>query len=294
MSAREPFAAYLAKMAALGFKPSSTLGQNFLLDPSLHRWLAAAAAPQPVDTIVEVGPGLGFLTRELAPRAQRVLAVELDARLLAIARAELADQPQVSFLHGDALGGPGRSVLPEIAAALVAAHERQGAALLVANLPYAVAGPLLAAVAALPELPDRAVLLVQRELAERIAAAPDGAAYGSLSATVQTLFRAEVLRLVSPEVFRPRPKVWSAVLLLERRAVLPAELGPAAARQEFGAFVRRLFQQRRKLLRGVLPAAAAVVGRTVPELDPVLLARRAEQLPPAELLALWVQCTRPA
>ncbi|MBL8724135.1 MAG: ribosomal RNA small subunit methyltransferase A [Planctomycetes bacterium] len=291
MSSREPFAAYLAKMAAVGFRPSSAMGQNFLLDPSLHRWLAAAAAPAPVDTIVEIGPGLGFLTRELAPRARRVVAVELDARLLAIVRAELADQPHVEFVHGDALGGPGRSAAPEIPAAIEAAHARGGAALLVANLPYAVAGPLLAAVAALPELPERAVLLVQRELAERLAAGAGTTAYGGLSATVQALFRVELLRLVAPEVFRPRPKVWSAVVQLDRRPDPAPELAAAAARREFAVFVRRLFQQRRKALRSVLPAAAAAIGRLAPEpVPPALSSQRAEQLGPAELIQLWASC----
>lgn len=290
MSRREPFAAYLARMAALGFRPSSAMGQNFLLDPSLHRWLAEAAAPEPVDTIVEVGPGLGFLTRELAARASRVVALELDGRLLTIARAELADAPQVEFVHGDALGGPGRSAAPEIAAAIAAAHARGGAALLVANLPYAVAGPLLAAVAALPELPERAVLLVQRELAERIAALPGTPAYGGLAASLQVLFEPRVLRLVSPEVFRPRPKVWSAVLQLERRHDAPEVLASAAARHEFATFVRRLFQQRRKVLRSVLPAAAAAVGRRAPELPMEAGSRRAEELSPGALWQLWLSC----
>jgi 16S rRNA (adenine1518-N6/adenine1519-N6)-dimethyltransferase len=285
MAERDPFSHYLAKMQAIGFQPSSSLGQNFLLDPSLHRWIAAQAAPTRADTVIEIGVGLGFLTRELAELAGRVVGVEIDARLLSIARAELADVGNVEWVHGDALGGPGRALLPEIAAA---ARARGGDCLLVANLPYAVSGPLLAEVAALPALPARAVLLVQKELATRIAAPPGGAEYGSLAALVQALFRAKVLRLVPPEVFRPRPKVMSAVLLLERRGDSLPQLAGDAARREFGVFVRQLFQQRRKVLRTTLAAACAAIGRRLPERTAAELQQRAEQLDPDTLARWWL------
>ena len=161
MSARDPFGTFLARMDALGFKPSSVLGQNFLLDPSLHRFLADLAGPALADTAVEIGVGLGFLTRELAARAGRVVAVEIDGRLLQLAREDLAAAANIEWVHGDALAGAGRSLHPAIAAAAPVAAD--GRVLLVANLPYAVSGPLLAEVCALPVLPARAVLLVQKE-----------------------------------------------------------------------------------------------------------------------------------
>jgi 16S rRNA (adenine1518-N6/adenine1519-N6)-dimethyltransferase len=290
MTTRDPFARYLERMAAIGFRPSSTLGQNFLLDPTLHRWLADAAAAGPHDTVIEVGVGLGFLTRELCQRAGSVLGVEIDARLLQLAQAELGDQPNLRWVLGDALGGPGHALHPEIAATLTEATAAGGRALLVANLPYAVAGPLLAEVAAAPSLPARAILLVQRELAERIAAPHGSAEYGSLSVTLQCLFAARVLRQVSPQVFRPRPKVWSAVLQLDRHADLPPDLVAAAARRSLGVFVRQLFQQRRKVLRTTLAQAAAAIGRRAPSLPAQQGQLRAEQLPPAAVLALWRSC----
>jgi 16S rRNA (adenine1518-N6/adenine1519-N6)-dimethyltransferase len=288
MVQRDPFSHYLAKMQALGFQPSSSLGQNFLLDPSLHRWIAAVAAPTRADTVVEIGVGLGFLTRELAALAGRVVGVEIDPRLLSIARDELADLANIEWVLGDAMAGPGRTLLPAIAEAASSARARGGACLLVANLPYAVSGPLLAEVAALPVLPARAVLLVQKELAVRIAAPPGGAEYGGLAAVVQTLFTAKVLRLVPPQVFRPRPKVTSAVLMLERRTDSLPQLAGDGPRREFGVFVRQLFQQRRKVLRTTLALACAAIGRAVPERTAAELQLRAEQLAPDTLARWWL------
>lgn len=290
MSEREPFQRYLDLMAAAGFRPSSTLGQNFLLDPSLHRWIADCAEPTEADTVVEIGVGLGFLTRELAARAGRVLAVEIDDRLLTITRGELQHLTNVAWIAGDALGGPGGSLLPALVAQLAAPVEGGGRRLLVANLPYAVSGPLLAEVAALEPPFDRAVLLVQKELAQRIVAPADSADYGGLSVVVQALFHAKLLRDVSPQVFRPRPKVVSSVLQLVRRLDVPAELEAAAARREFALFVRHLFRQRRKVLRTTLAAAATAIGKAPPALTAAELGGRAEQFPVATILGFWSGC----
>lgn len=288
MAERDPFSSFRARMDALGFRPSSVLGQNFLLDPSLHRFLADRAAPGPADTVVEIGVGLGFLTRELAARAGHVVAVEIDARLFQLAGEELATVPNITWVHGDALGGEGRTLHPAIAAA--APHAVGGRLLVVANLPYSVSGPLLAELVALPLLPERCVLLVQKEMAQRVAAAPDTTDYGGLSALTQAAFTARSVRDVSPQVFRPRPKVTSAVLELERRADAPlAALGPAE-RRSFARFVRVLFQQRRKALRTQLPAAAAAIGRAAPELPPADLARRAETVDADTLVRWWAAC----
>jgi 16S rRNA (adenine1518-N6/adenine1519-N6)-dimethyltransferase len=287
---RDPFQHYLAKMAAVGFQPSSVLGQNFLLDPTLHRWIAEQAAPGPADTVVEIGVGLGFLTRELASRCRAVVGVEIDERLFTIARAELADCTNIDWVLGDALAGPGRSLRAEVGAATSSAAAAGGACLLVANLPYSVSGPLLAEVAALPVLPQRAVLLVQKEMAQRIAAPPGSSDYGGLSAAVQALFRARLLRDVPPQVFRPRPKVVSAILQLDRRDDALPELGPAPARRQFGVFVRQLFQQRRKVLRTTLQAAAAAIGRQPPVRTAAELQARAEQLAPDTIAAWWRDC----
>lgn len=283
MSERDPFADFRARMDAVGFRPSSVLGQNFLLDPSLHRFLADRAAPTAADCVVEIGVGLGFLTRELAARAGRVVAVEIDARLYEIARAELADGANIEWVLGDALGGAERSLHPAIAAA---APPGAGDVLVVANLPYSVSGPLLAELCALPALPRRCVLLVQKEMAQRVAAAADSEDYGGLAALVQTFYRAKLVRDVGPQVFRPRPKVVSAVLELVRRDDGPLADADAPARRSYGVFVRQLFQQRRKALRTTLPRACAAAGLAPVAWEDALLQGRAEQAG-ADVIAGW-------
>lgn len=288
MSQRDPFAGFRARLEAVGFQPSSTLGQNFLLDPSLHRWLAEQAEVGPLDTVVEIGVGLGFLTRELAQRAGQVVGIEIDARLFAVASAELASCANVELVAGDALGGPGRSLHPRVAEAATAAAARGGGFAIVANLPYAVSGPLLAEMVALPVWPRRAVLLVQKEMAQRVAAPVGSPDYGGLSVLVQAAFAVRLLRDVSPQVFRPRPKVVSAVLQLDRRDAAPLATAAPAERRQFAAFVRRLFQQRRKVLRHTLAAACAEVGLVAhPDWSGELLGRRAEQLAPPQIQELW-------
>jgi 16S rRNA (adenine1518-N6/adenine1519-N6)-dimethyltransferase len=285
-AARDPFARYRERLRALGFRPSSARGQNFLLDPSLHRAIADAAAPCGRDLVLEVGVGLGFLTRELGARAGAVLGVEIDSRLLAVAAQELAALPNVRLLHADALGGPGRSLHPDLVRALAAALPRAGAFLVVANLPYSVSGPLLCELVGLDRPPDRMVVLVQRELGDRIAA-PVGARQASgLAALVQSAYAVRRLRAVAPEVFRPRPKVASVLLQLERleHAALPA----GDERRRFARFVRAVFQQRRKLLRTTLPAAAAACGhRLEGDPEPDWGRRRAEELDLPALVALF-------
>lgn len=286
MTGRDPFAVYREALAARGFRPSSSLGQNFLLDPSLHRCIADAAAPGPADTVLEIGVGLGFLTRELAQRGGSVIGVEIDRRLLEVARPELAAFANLLLLPVDVLGGGGGGLHADVLAALAAAA---GELLVVANLPYSVSGPLLAALCALPRLPLRIVVLVQKELGERLGAAPGCRDYGSLAALLQSLYAVRSLRQVPPQVFRPRPKVSSALVRCERLPALPALLSAAPARQRFGSFLRLLFQQRRKTLRSALRHAALGMGLQEPEAGGDDRLRRAEQLSPAELQQLWRQ-----
>lgn len=284
MNERDPFSTFRVRMEALGFKPSSVLGQNFLLDPSLHRFLADRAGPTAADTVVEIGVGLGFLTRELATRAGRVVAVEIDARLYQLAREELAGVANIEWVHGDALAGDDRTLHPAIVGAVPTAGGRL---LVVANLPYSVSGPLLAELMALPRLPERCVLLVQKELAQRIAAPGGTPDYGSLAALVQSLYVARAVRDVGPQVFRPRPKVVSAVLELTARTDSSLLTASSAQRRSLAVFLRQLFQQRRKVLRTTLPAAAAAIGRQAPVLPAAEQSLRAEQLGADALVAYW-------
>ncbi|MGE3173198.1 MAG: 16S rRNA (adenine(1518)-N(6)/adenine(1519)-N(6))-dimethyltransferase RsmA [Planctomycetota bacterium] len=292
-SARDPFTRYRERLADLGFRPSSTRGQNFLLDPTLHRWIAAAAAPTAADLVLEVGVGLGFLTGELAALAGRVVGVEIDERLFEVATADLRGRANVDLVLADALGGPGGTLPDAVRAALAAAMPAPpGAFLVVANLPYAASGPLLAELGCLERPPDRIVVLVQKELGERLAASAATPAYGGLSVQLQVGYAVELLRTVPPEVFRPRPKVASAVVRLVRRQ--PGRGWSVGERRRFQVFVRALFGQRRKALRTTLGQALAALDPELPagglarlELPEDLLALRAEAIGPDALADLF-------
>ena len=284
---RDPFSKYRDELAAAGFKPSTSRGQNFLLDPSLHRWIAEQAGPTAADTVVEIGVGLGFLTRELAARAGKLLAVEIEPRLLAIAKRELAGADNIEWLLEDALGGPGRTLATRIAEV---AEACTGRLLVIANLPYSVSGPMLAELAQLSRLPDRIVVLVQKELGQRLAASHGSGTYGGLSGLMQSMFVVHSLRDVSPSVFRPKPKVWSSIIGLDRRTEVPAELLPAPARRRFSLFLRKLFGQRRKALRRTFALAKEALERPDAVLREEWSGMRAEALSPDELVQLWGDC----
>ena len=284
---REPFHRLRETMAAVGFRPSRARGQNFLLDPSLHRWIAEQADPTAADTVVEIGVGLGFLTGELAARAGEVLAIEIEPRLLQLARQHVGDCDHVRWLEADVLSGPGRTLVADIA---TAGAQCRGRLLVVANLPYSVSGPVLAELTQLERLPDRIVVLVQRELGQRAVASAGDSDYGSLAALLQAMFSVQALRDVSPEVFRPRPRVWSSVLRLERRAEPLPELLAGDARRSFAVFVRALFGQRRKVVRTTIMRAAAAIGGQPPKLGDEVGGKRAEQLSPEQLVELWSRC----
>lgn len=286
MTARDPFSTYRERLEALGFRPSRQLGQNFLLQPELHRAIIDAAGLLPDEAALEIGAGLGFLTRELAPRARQVVAVEIDARLLQILQE---DRPiwtcgeRVQFVATDVLRRG--HLAPEVHTALAAVGAPWR---LVANLPYSVTGPVLAALCTeVDPLPVGGAVLVQAEAAARFAAAPGSAEWGSLSALVQACFTVKVERKVGSEVFRPRPNVDSAILALRRRQQGGLLDEPAKQRQGFAVFVRTLFTGRRKKARHTVAAAASAAGLPERALDHPLLAERPADLDVDALLALW-------
>jgi 16S rRNA (adenine1518-N6/adenine1519-N6)-dimethyltransferase len=281
---RDSFARFREVLEAIGFRPSSSLGQNFLLDPTLHRVIAQSAGAGEHDVVLEIGVGLGFLTRELAAVAASVVGVEIDKRLFEVASRELAGFPNVQLVRADALGGPGGTIAPEAVDAVRSRLHTGGRLLVVANLPYSVSGPLLAELCCLDPLPSRILVLVQKELGQRLAAPHGTGDYGSLSALCQALYRVRILRDVPPQVFRPRPKVVSALVELVRREDLA--LPDPAARRSLARFLRALFQQRRKVLRTTLPRACEAAGLELPA-HGIDLGLRAEALSPDVLLGLW-------
>jgi len=257
-------------IAAHGLAAKRSLGQNFLLDLNLTRRIARAAGPLDGTTVYEVGPGPGGLTRALlAEGAERVVAVERDARCLP-ALAEIADAfpGRLEVIEADALA------LDE--AALFKAVPVRVAA----NLPYNVGTALLVKWLTAETFFWRSLtLMFQREVAERIVAAPGSKAYGRLSVLAQWRTRAKILFDVSPRAFTPPPKVTSAILRVEPLAepVAPARLA------DLERVTEAAFGQRRKMLRQSLKPLLPEDAILAAGIDPT---RRAETLSVSEFAAL--------
>jgi 16S rRNA (adenine1518-N6/adenine1519-N6)-dimethyltransferase len=262
-----------------GLRPSRALGQHYLADPNTARKVVRLAGVRPGQTVVEVGPGLGSLTLALREAGVEVVAVEADARLLPALAEALGDDPLVRVEVADAL----RVDLGALAPAAEA---------LVANLPYNIAATLvLRVLAGVPRIAHLTVM-IQREVGERLAAAPGTAAYGAASAKVAALAEARVLAPVSRRVFVPEPHVDSVLLRLDRREHSAIRgLGyPAVAR-----VIDAAFAQRRKTLRNTLrglgldAAGVEALGRAAG----VDLGQRAEVLGLEQLAALARQVKGP-
>jgi 16S rRNA (adenine1518-N6/adenine1519-N6)-dimethyltransferase len=212
------------------------LGQNFLADPNLLEAIVADAALEPGDVVLEVGGGEGVLSERLAERSAHLHVVELDERLRPPLEAIAAAHDGVEIVWGDAMKVDLAGLRPEPSA-------------MVANLPYSVATPLiLRTIAELPTI-GRWTVMVQREIAERLRARPGSRAYGSPTVLVQLACEVRMLRAVDPAVFKPRPRVDSAVLSLRRRALAPPE--------PIRNLIRDAFAHRRKALPKSLELAAA-------------------------------------
>jgi len=255
-----------AALAEHGLRPSRALGQNFLADPNTARRIARLADVGRGDHVLEIGPGLGSLTLALAETGADVLALELDRHLAPVLRDVIADADRVSIEVGDALAVDLEQLVRDHA---------DGPWQCVANLPYNVAAPVV--VRLLEEAPtiEHILVMVQREVAERIAAAPGTPAYGALSVKVAYYAEADIAGLVPATVFLPKPKVESALVRLARRAAPPVAV-PDPAR--LFALVRAGFGQRRKMLRRSLRAALGDRVETVLRAAGVDPAARAESL----------------
>jgi 16S rRNA (adenine1518-N6/adenine1519-N6)-dimethyltransferase len=236
-------------LSAHGLKPSRALGQNFVADPNTVRRIARLSGVGSGSDVLEIGAGLGSLTLALAETGARVVAVETDRHLLPVLRSVVEDAG-VEVVEGDAL---------ELDLAALLAERSPGPWSLVANLPYNVATPLV--LETLVEVPAVAHLLVmvQREVGERMAASAGEDAYGAVSVRIAYFARAEVVGRVPASVFIPRPRVESVLVRLERRPE-PAVDPSLVSYDRLNTVVRAGFAQRRKMLRrslaGVVDPAA--------------------------------------
>lgn len=219
----------------MNIHPRKSLGQNFLTDPRYLRKIVEAAQVSDQDLVVEIGPGLGHLTRELAARARKLIVIELDDRLIPLLNGEFGSSANVEIVHADALQYDYGS-LP-------------GTGKVVANLPYYISTPIIQRLITHRSRFSSLTLMLQREVAERIAAEPGGKEYGYLSVLVQYFAIPRLEFTVPAGAFTPRPKVDSAVLTLVMRE-RPEHI--VADEDLFLRVVKAAFSQRRKTLRNSL------------------------------------------
>jgi len=219
-----------------GIRPSRSLGQHFLIDPNLARAIAAEAGAAPRVRVIEVGAGLGSLTVALAAAGAEVLAIEFDRALLPALLEVVGDLPAVRVLPADVMK---LDWAGELGA---------GAWTMCANLPYNIATPVL--LEALERAPGIGtfVVMVQREVGERLAAGPGEEGYGAVSVKVAYRARARIVRRVPPTVFWPRPGVESVVVRLERLGAPPVDVAP----DRLWPVVEAGFAQRRKTVSNAL------------------------------------------
>jgi 16S rRNA (adenine1518-N6/adenine1519-N6)-dimethyltransferase len=233
-------------LAEAQLTPQHRYGQHFLIDLNLMRKLVDAAELDTADTVLEVGAGTGSLTEILLDCGVRVVAVEIDHGLQGILRRRLAGRPGFALVQGDALGGKHR-VNPLVIKVLNERPPKPGGAYkLVANLPYQIATPLLMDLLVGAPRFERLTCTIQREVGERLAAAPRTENYGVVSVVVQTVADLMPLAIIPASAFWPRPQVESVMITLRPRPPEDLEVGDVLG---FVALVQRGFQQRRKMLR---------------------------------------------
>jgi 16S rRNA (adenine1518-N6/adenine1519-N6)-dimethyltransferase len=246
-------------LSSAGITPNRRLGQHFLVDLNLMRLLIDCAEIEPDDVVLEVGCGTGSMTEELAQRARRVVAVELDATLGAIAQERLAAIGNVELIRGDALASKA-AFNPEVVEALRRSGQSPGGRLLlVSNLPYDVALPVILNLIQGPTRADCMVVTVQKEVADRMVASPRNKAYGTLSIFLGATSDVEIVRVLKPNVFWPPPGVSSAIV----KVVCNAEKSARVASMDCLCQVVGLFMgHRRKMLRACIRHAPERMGNT--------------------------------
>jgi 16S rRNA (adenine1518-N6/adenine1519-N6)-dimethyltransferase len=240
------------RFAEVGIRPDTRKGQNFLIDLNLLEMLATEAQLSKDDVVLEVGTGTGSLTALMAMQAAAVVTVEIDPMLHVLASEELIDYPNVTMVKRDVLRNKS-TIHEEVYETLAGPLSEPGRRFkLVANLPYNIATPLISNLLFEPLIPTMMVVTIQKELADRITAAPNTKDYGALSVWVQSQCQAEVVRVLGPTVFWPRPKVDSAIIRITPDPVKRAQISDP---KFFHTFTRALFLHRRKFLRSCLISA---------------------------------------
>ena len=259
-----------ALLAARGIRPKHRFGQNFLHDRNQLIKLVEAARVRPGEVVLEVGPGTGTLTEELVAAGATVIAAEIDPDMIAIVRERLGER--VTVVAGDCLAGK-RSLSPDIVAAIAGRPF-----VLVANLPYGAASPLMAILATRHAECRGQYVSVQREVADRLLAPAGGREYGPLTIAIGLAATVRDLATVKPASFWPMPEVTSAMIAIEPKPSPPWR--DRAEGEAFEGFVSRLFSARRKQIGSTL-------GRAGPWPEGIEPSMRPEELAPPDLWRLF-------
>jgi 16S rRNA (adenine1518-N6/adenine1519-N6)-dimethyltransferase len=264
-----------------------SLGQNFLVDPNQQRRIVAALGHHADDTVLEIGPGQGALTRHLAGQAGHLILVELDDRLASSLATEFADQADVTVVHDDFMRVNLHDYTPD-----------PGALKVIGNIPYNITTPILFRLLERDLRPQRIVLMIQKEVADRILAPPGEGSYGALSVGVRSIAHVKRLFNVGRSAFRPVPRVDSTVISIE--PILPSPL-TEAEEQDLRSLTRVAFSWRRKQLQKILRTApeymleAAALAEVSARIH-LSLEQRPEVLTPEQFIALsrlLRECGRP-
>lgn len=230
-------------MEKYGFRFSKSLGQNFLIDEHIIDKICDGAEIGPEDYVLEIGPGIGVMTQEMAQRAKKVVAVEIDRALIPVLGETLADLDNVTVVHAD--------VLDLDLKALIAEHFGDQKPKVVANLPYYVTTPIIMMLLEEGIPVSDIVVMIQKEVADRIAAKPSTKAYGALSVVTQYYTEPSIIVKVPRTVFMPQPNVDSVVIRMTLREAPPVQLDDTDL---FFRVIKAAFGQRRKTLLNALSA----------------------------------------
>jgi 16S rRNA (adenine1518-N6/adenine1519-N6)-dimethyltransferase len=240
-------------LASAGVEPNKRLGQNFLIDLNLMRLLVDNANIGNEDIVLEVGCGTGSLTQALAERAGKVIAVELDETLAKIAARELANAGNVEVINADILESKSTINRTISGAVELARKNRSGRFLLVSNLPYSIASPLMMDLITSSIVTDAMHVTVQKEVADRMTAVPGDRHYGTLSIHMAATGDVRTERVLKPTVFWPQPQVNSAMISFVRKA---EKVSQTQSMELLGELVNLFMQHRRKMLKACTKFAA--------------------------------------
>lgn len=236
-----------------GFRRADSLGQNFLVDRNIIEKIIDAAELTENTLVIEIGPGMGALTQVAAEKAGKVIAVEIDRHLIPVLGEVVGHLDNVEIINQDILKTDINELIESEKKNFATSDHEIDKVVILGNLPYYITTPIIMGILERQIEMDTMVIMMQKEVAERIVAEPGGKTYGALSIACQFFCETNYVTTVPRTVFQPQPKVDSAVLRLDKRTELPWEIG-AGGRKLFFEVVRAGFNRRRKTLLNALTA----------------------------------------